>query len=47
VFQAHALGYLLLPSFTAKGLAPLDAAANRFESSFGLPLIVVLYPVLS
>jgi hypothetical protein len=36
VFQAHALGHAFLPAFAAEGLAPFDAAANRFEFSFGL-----------
>jgi hypothetical protein len=35
MFQAHALRYLLLPGFAAEGLAALDAAANRFQFSFG------------
>ena len=47
VFQSHALGYLFLPGFAAEGLAPLDAAAKRFEFSFALRLVDVLCPLLS
>jgi hypothetical protein len=39
MFQAHALSYPLLLGFPAEGLTPLDDTANRFEFSFGLPLI--------
>jgi hypothetical protein len=45
VSQAHALGYLLLPGFAAKRLNMLNATAKRFEFSFGLRLIDVLYPL--
>ena len=47
MFQAHALGHLLLPSFAAERLVTLDAAADRFEFSIGLRLIEALDPVSS